>query len=102
MVSDLSALAGLTQLTELSLRGMAVSDLSALAGLTQLTQLDLRDTSVSDLSALAGLPNLTTLVIDKKLAADAIVALGARRQRGVAIYTNYIGGDLYRYLPRSR
>jgi hypothetical protein len=103
-VSDLSALAGLTQLTQLSLSGPAVSDLGALAGLTQLTQLslDLSGPAVSDLSALAGLPNLTSLVIDKERAAEAVSALATRRQRGVAIYTNYVGGELYRYLPRGR
>ncbi|MGB2772552.1 MAG: leucine-rich repeat domain-containing protein, partial [Anaerolineae bacterium] len=95
-------LAGLTQLTLLYLRGTSVSDLSALAGLTQLTQLDLSRTAVSDLSALAGLPNLTQLVIDKERAADAVLGLRLHRQRGLAIYTDRVGGTLHRYLPPNR
>ena len=57
-VSDVSALAGLTNLRTLWLRGTQVSDVSALAGLVNLEELFLRDTPVSDVSALAGLTKL--------------------------------------------
>ena len=57
-VSDVSALAHLTNLEELTLSGSAVSDVSALASLTNLERLSLRDTGVSDVSALASLKNL--------------------------------------------
>ncbi|MEZ4684028.1 MAG: leucine-rich repeat domain-containing protein [Caldilineaceae bacterium] len=60
-VSDVSALAGLTNLQQLDLSYTQVSDVSALAGLTNLQQLDLSYTQVSDVSALAGLTNLQQL-----------------------------------------
>ena len=60
-MSDISALGGLTNLTNLDLGGTRVSDISALGGLTNLTNLDLGGTRVSDISALGGLTNLTNL-----------------------------------------
>ena len=60
-VTDLSPLAGLTDLTQLELRGNSISDISPLAGLTNLTRVSLEDNSVSDLSLLSGLTNLTEL-----------------------------------------
>ena len=60
-VSDVSALATLTNLETLYLGGTDVSDVSALAALTNLEWLDLYGTGVSDVSALATLTNLETL-----------------------------------------
>ncbi len=60
-ISDVSPLAGLTQLTDLNLAGNDVSDVSPLAGLTQLTELYLWDTAVSDVSPLSALTQLTDL-----------------------------------------
>ncbi len=65
-ISDISALAGLTSLTELDLSGNKITDVSALAGLTKLTTLKLADNTVSDsekfeLSTLKGFTGLTTL-----------------------------------------
>ncbi len=60
-VSDLSPLSGLTQLTNLNLRGNNISDISALAELTNLTYLDLSNNNISDISALSELKNLWSL-----------------------------------------
>ena len=60
-ITDISALAGLTNLTELYLQFNAITDISALAGLTNLTTLYLQSTEITDISALAGLTNLTAL-----------------------------------------
>jgi len=62
-LSDLSPLAGLTNLSSLDLSNCKdLSDLSPLAGLTNLSNLILkRCTALSDLSPLAGLRNLSTL-----------------------------------------
>ena len=60
-ITDISALANLTQLERLYLTGTAVSDVSALANLTQLTTLQLDNTRVWDMSALANLTKLTRL-----------------------------------------
>ena len=60
-ISDLTPLAGLTNLTQLILTNTGVSDLTPLAGLTNLTRLSLGDNSIVDLTPLAGLTNLTEL-----------------------------------------
>ena len=60
-ISDISIVAGLTNLTELNLALNSISDISPLAGLNQLTELNLWDNSISDISLLAGLTNLTEL-----------------------------------------
>ncbi len=51
-ISDLSPLAGLTNLTVLWLEGNNITDISPLAGLTNLTRLGLDNNSISDLSPL--------------------------------------------------
>ena len=60
---DVSSLANLTNLKRLGLVGTDVSDVSALANLTNLEGLWLNDTAVSDVSALANLTNLKRLVL---------------------------------------
>ena len=60
-ISDISALAGLTQLTELVLRSNNISDISPLAELRKLTWLHLVGNNISDISPLAGLTQLTVL-----------------------------------------
>ena len=62
-ISDISVLAGLTNLKSFSAMGSNISDVSALAGLTNLTFLELEWNQISDISALSGLVNLTDLRI---------------------------------------
>ena len=76
-VSDLSglvsALAELTRLVDLGLNGNAISDVSALAALTQLTQLkylSLSDNAISDVSALAALTQLKYLSLSDNTISD--------------------------------
>ena len=59
--SDLSALAGLTNLTNLSLYSNQIKDISVLAGLTNLVELNLGNNQISDISAVAELTNLQSL-----------------------------------------
>ena len=54
-ISDLSPLAGLTNLTQLYLWGNNISDISALASLTNLAGLWLGVNSISDISVVCGL-----------------------------------------------
>ncbi len=61
LVTDVSALSGLTDLTHLDLRGTGVLDVSALSKLTNLTLLGLSQTGVTDVSTLSGLAGLTFL-----------------------------------------
>ena len=69
-ISDISALAGLTKLTALSLNGNSINDISTLAGLTKLTHLRLDGNSISDISALAGLTKLQNLRLDGNSISD--------------------------------
>ena len=60
-ISDISALANLTNLQTLNLSGNSISDIGALASLTNLQTLYLSNNNISDISALGGLTNLTEL-----------------------------------------
>ena len=62
-ISDISPIAGLTNLISLGLAGNRISDISPIAGLTNLTILLLQDNSISDISAVSGLTNLTILLL---------------------------------------
>ena len=64
-ISDISPLAGLTNLERLDLEKNSISDISVLAGLTNLTWLNLAYNPISDISPLAGLTNLTWLALNK-------------------------------------
>ena len=69
-VSDLTPLAGLTNLTRLSLGRNSVADLTPLAGLTNLTELWLWNNNLSDLTPLAGLTSLTQLILSNTGVSD--------------------------------
>ncbi len=60
-ITDISPLASLISFTRLGLRGNNISNLSPLAGLTNLTWLDLWDNNITDISALVDLTSLTEL-----------------------------------------
>ena len=57
-ISDISPLAGLTELRELEINRNAISDISAVRGLTNLTLLTLKDNQITDISPVAGLTQL--------------------------------------------
>jgi hypothetical protein len=63
-INDLTPLAGLTNLTSLWLDYNNITDITPLVGLTNLTELDLYKNNITDISALAGLTNLTSLWLD--------------------------------------
>jgi Leucine-rich repeat (LRR) protein len=60
-ISDISPLAGLTNLTELQLSGNNISDLTPLAGLKNINELALHHNNISDLSPISDLTDLTYL-----------------------------------------
>jgi len=62
-IRDFSPLARLTNLTRLDLVDNQISDISALSGLTNLTELWLSNNPISDISALSDLTNLTLLAL---------------------------------------
>lgn len=60
---ELEALAGLENLTNLSLNGCGLEDVSALAGCEKLTTLSLEDNAIEDISPLSGLRSLRALYL---------------------------------------
>ena len=69
-ISDITALAGLTNLRFLHLNSNRISDITALAGLTNLRELDLENNQISDIVALAKLTNLTDLRLSNNQITD--------------------------------
>ena len=89
-LSDVSPLAGLTQLTTLYLGGNFLSAVSPLAGLTQLTNLDLSYNSLSDVSALAELTQLTNLYLSHNAISDVSVLAGLTQLTNLNLSHNAI------------
>ena len=76
-VSDLSPLAGMSELKTFILYETVVHDLVPLSGMTKLTLLNLRGTCVSTLSPLAEIPDVEIL-LDESQKIDVPQALMAR------------------------
>ena len=89
-VSDLSPLAGLTNLTYLRLGDNSISDLSPLAGLTNLTALGLGYNSISDISPVAGLTNLTALRLGYNSISDLSPLAGLTNLTALNLWANSI------------
>ncbi len=58
-ITDISALAGMTQIESLWIKDNQITDISALANMENLTYLYMQDNLVTDLSPLAWLSELT-------------------------------------------
>ena len=84
-VSDLSPIAGLTELRLLFLHNNPISDISPLRGLKNLDYLVLNGTLVSDLSLARSLTNLTQLVLDDTLVADLSPVAGLINLEWIAL-----------------
>jgi formylglycine-generating enzyme required for sulfatase activity len=69
-ITDVSPLAGLTNLGWLYLHQNRISDISSLAGLTNLDMLYLDQNRISDISSLAGLTNLEILYLSQNQISD--------------------------------
>jgi len=72
-ISDITPLAGLTQLTRLGLGGNNISGIIPLAGLTELTELGLDHNNISDVGPLTGLTNLNALWLSGNPIIDRII-----------------------------
>ena len=77
-------------LHSLHIRKNLISDISPLAGLTQLTGLWLADNNISDISPLAGLANLSVLGIYGNQISNISPLSGLTNLRGLSIYNNPI------------
>ena len=89
-IIDISAVAGLTNLTGLYLSGNSIIDISAVAGLTNLTGLSLDSNSIIDISAVAGLTNLTGLGLSKNSIIDISAVAGLTNLTSLGLNLNSI------------
>lgn len=87
-VRDLKPLEAMTKLDRLDLGRTQVSDLKPLAKLTKLTELQLDDTQVEDVSPLAGLTGLETLSLKRTRVKDVTALKGLKKLKVV-----YVGGS---------
>ena len=69
-ISDISPIAGLTELRELEINRNTISDISPVRGLTNLTLLVFKGNQISDISPIAGLINLQGLYISDNPISD--------------------------------
>jgi len=83
--SDLSILAGLTNLKLLDLRGNQVTDISPLTNLKNLTQLNLKGSQITDISPLTELTNLTELSLSENQITDISVLAGMTNLTSLAL-----------------
>jgi len=69
-INDITPLANMAQLADLSLGGNQISNIASLAELIQLRYLDIMDNQISDVTALTSLPNLVFLDAVRNQIAD--------------------------------
>ena len=89
-ISDLTPLAGLTNLTRLTLTNTGVSNLTPLAGLTNLTRLSLGRNSIADLTPLVGLTSLTWLSLGENSVSDITPLAGLTSLTDLSLSNNSI------------
>ena len=89
-ISDISPLAGLTQLTQLILRSNSITDLSPLAGLKRLTGLELGGNNISDIFPLSTLKQLTGLGLVSNNISDISPLAGLTQLTGLDLSYNNI------------
>jgi len=89
-IRDISPLAGLTNLIDLCLGGNHISDISPLAGLTNLIELSLANNHIRDISPLAGLTNLIELWLGGNHITDISPLAGLTNLTELWLWGNYI------------
>jgi hypothetical protein len=92
-ISDLSLIARMSDLQELSLCHENITDISPLNSLSKLTYLDLSGNEISDISALAGLDSLTTLKLSHTKLTDLSTVRGMTSLKKL-----YISYDMVSYV----
>ena len=89
-LSDITALAGLTKLTELYLGSNPISDITALSRLTKLERLWLYTNQISDITALSGLTNLIELRLSGNQLSDIAALSGLTNLTQLYLENNQI------------
>ncbi|MCL1923553.1 MAG: leucine-rich repeat domain-containing protein [Propionibacteriaceae bacterium] len=89
-IKNLEPIAGLTKLTDLSLREHRISTVAPLAELTALTELDIAGNVVDDLGPIAGLTKLAKLDITENMVEDISSLAGMTKLTSLDAYKNQI------------
>jgi len=89
-ITDLSPLAGLTNLSDLYFTGGYLADLTPLAGLTNLSWIHIFNTQIADITPLAGLTNLTTLQLGASQVTDITPLAGLTNLTSLDLSWNQI------------
>ncbi len=89
-ISNLSPLAGLTNLTRLFLEANSIADVAPLAGLTRLELLSLEANNITDVAPLAGLTRLELLSLSTNNITDVAPLAGLTNLRWLSLSTNNI------------
>ena len=87
LVSDLSPLSSMSQLTELNFRGNQISDITPLSGLAALKDLDLARNQLTDIGALSRLSELEFLDIGFNQIEDISVLRNFSKLRYLSLHT---------------
>ncbi|MYK47158.1 MAG: hypothetical protein F4029_13130 [Gammaproteobacteria bacterium] len=89
-ITDISALAGLTSLTELNLNFHNVVDVSALEGMTRMNSLDLWGNEIKDLEPLEGLEDVFWIDLDDNEITDVAPLAGLINLRALHLNGNRV------------
>ena len=100
-LTNVSALAPLTELTELYLSDNMIGDVSALSGMTKLNTLSLNYTGISDISALASLTSLTYLEIEGNQISDLTPLYGLQELKTLYLSHNAVSAEQVRALQQA-
>ena len=89
-ITDISPVAGLINLTVLGLGGNSITDISPVENLTNLTRLYLWENPITDISPVAGLINLTVLYLGQNSITDISPVAGLINLTRLFLYDNDI------------
>ncbi|MGN0670869.1 MAG: leucine-rich repeat domain-containing protein [Oscillospiraceae bacterium] len=89
-IDDITPLSRLTNLKYLGLHNNKISDISPLSGITNLTSLGLGYNQISDISPLAGHKNLTSLGLERNQISDIIALSGLTNLTDLRLRENQI------------
>ena len=87
--------------TELDLSKSKITDITPLAGLTDLKRLDLSDSPITDITPLAELTNLELLVLSEIPITDITPLAGLTKLRGLNLINNPIPDDQKEMLKKA-
>ena len=91
LISDVSPLAAMTEMTQLYLTQNKISDISHLAGMTKLTELWLDSNLISNISYLSAMTELRHLFLGSNQITDTSALSGLTKITWLTLYLNQIG-----------